>query len=217
MKDETDITIILDRSGSMAKIWDDTIGGFNSFITDQRTELSPAKISLVQFDHDYEPVFAGLPLEQVPTLGRFNYIPRGSTALNDAVGRAINAAGVRLEAMAEAERPDKIVFVIITDGEENASREFTKGQIKEMIGHQENVYNWLFVYLGANVDAFAEASSYGIAVGSAANYQPSAASVQAVYSTTSNNLRDVRRGSKSVKDAFFTDKDREDIDKAGKS
>ena len=119
--DLTDITMVIDRSGSMQSIRSDAEGGINSFIEQQKQEPGEANVTLVQFDADYEFVHSGVPIRQVPA---FKLVPRGSTALLDAVGRAINETGARLAAMDEVQRPGLVVFVIVTDGEENSSREF---------------------------------------------------------------------------------------------
>lgn len=215
MKNATDITIILDRSGSMASIADDTIGGFNSFIEDQRKEPSPATVSLIQFDDKYEPNYEGVPLSDVAPLTRETFVPRGLTALNDAVGRTVIATGERLAAMPESERPDKVVCVIITDGQENRSVEYSAARVKALIEEQTAKYGWLFVYLGANVNAFAESAKLGISAANAANYAANAGGVNAVYSVASSSLRSVRSGSKSVMDSFISDAERNEIDKAG--
>ena len=215
MKNATDITIILDRSGSMASIADDTIGGFNSFIEDQRREPSPATVSLVQFDDKYEPNYEGVALSDVAPLTRETFVPRGWTALNDAVGRTVIATGERLAAMPESDRPNKVVCVIITDGQENRSTEYSSERVRHLVEEQTSKYGWLFVYLGANVNAFAESAKLGISVANAANYMANAGGVRAAYHVASTSLRSVRSGSRSVMDSFINDAERNVIDKAG--
>src|SRR3990167_7460886 len=127
----TDITFILDRSGSMIPIKQDVIGGFNSFITEQKALPGKLKVTLVQFDNVYEAVFVAKSVDQVPVLDSNSYQPRGSTALLDAIGRTINDTGARLRRMSEKDRPAKVLVIIYTDGQENASNEFTKDKIKE--------------------------------------------------------------------------------------
>lgn len=163
----TDITLVVDRSGSMEAIRMDAEGGVNTFLIDQAAQPGDALVTLVQFDTHYEFVHRGVPAKQVP---RYQLVPRGGTALLDAVGRAINETGERLSKMPEADRPGLVVFVVMTDGEENSSQEFTKAQIKKMIEHQQLVYNWQFTFLGANQDAFAEAGSIGITASGTANF-----------------------------------------------
>lgn len=171
MRDATHITILLDRSGSMESVKDETISGYNAFVKEQREAGENASLSLVQFDSQgIDTLQEFTPINAVPDLSTDTFQPRGMTPLLDALGRTITATGKALEVIPEANRPDKIVFVVVTDGQENASHEFSKGRIKEMIEHQTSRYNWQFVYLGANQDAFAEAQSIGIAAAAAANY-----------------------------------------------
>ncbi len=156
--DLTDITLVVDRSGSMSHIKNDAEGGVNAFVRQQAMEQGNALLTLVQFDTEYEFVHRGVDIRQVP---RYNLHPRGMTALLDAVGRAIHETGSRLAKMNEADRPGLVVFVIMTDGLENSSVEFTKQKVKELIDHQQTVYNWQFIFLGADQDAFGEASRMG--------------------------------------------------------
>src|SRR5262249_34920935 len=150
-KDLTDITVVVDRSGSMAACQSDAEGGLNTFINEQKRLPGESLFTLVQFDTEYEFVHKGIPIRDVPP---YHLVPRGSTALLDAVGRAIIETGERLRNMKEADRPGLVVFVILTDGQENSSREFQLAKIKEMVQHQQDVYKWQFTYLGANQDAF---------------------------------------------------------------
>lgn len=171
MKDATHITILLDRSGSMESVKDETISGYNAFIKEQKEAGDNASLTLVQFDSQgIDTLQECTPIQAVPNLNTDTFQPRGMTPLLDALGRTIESAGKSLAAIPEASRPDKVVFVIITDGQENASHSFSKGRIKEMIEHQTNAYKWQFVYLGANQDAFTEAGDIGIAAAAAANY-----------------------------------------------
>ncbi len=164
-QDLTDITVVLDRSGSMHACQSDSEGGLNRFIADQKKLPGAAVFTLVQFDTEYEFVHRAVPIRDVP---HCPLVPRGNTALLDAVGRAIVETGERLAKTPEKDRPGLVAFVILTDGQENSSREFSLARVREMISHQQDVYKWQFTYLGANQDAFAEAGSLGIA-GAAAN------------------------------------------------
>jgi Mg-chelatase subunit ChlD len=166
-QDLTDIVVVLDRSGSMQSCRDDAEGGLNAFIEDQKKRPGNAVFTLVQFDTEYEFVHRGVPIFDVP---QHTLVPRGSTALLDAVGRAINETGDRIARTPEAERPGLVAFVILTDGQENSSMEFTKDQIRTMIQHQTDVYKWQFTFLGANQDAFVEARGIGITADKAAHY-----------------------------------------------
>jgi hypothetical protein len=164
--DLTDITLVVDRSGSMEQVREDAEGGVNSFIAQQAKEPGEALLTLVQFDTEYEFLHKGIPISQVP---KYELIPRGMTALLDAVGRAINETGERLAKTDEADRPGLVVFVAMTDGLENSSKEFSKDAVKEMIERQQQQYNWHFTFLGANQDAFAEAGGMGIHAAGVAN------------------------------------------------
>lgn len=166
-KDLTDITLVVDRSGSMSSVREDAQGGVNTFIKEQVNQPGEALITLVQFDTEYEFLHRGVPVAEIPA---YKLVPRGMTALLDAVGRAINETGERLSQINEEARPGLVVFVVMTDGLENSSREFTKTQIKEMITRQQDEFSWQFTFLGANQDAFAEAGSMGIRPDAAANY-----------------------------------------------
>lgn len=179
----TEIVFILDRSGSMGPIAADTIDGYNTFIEKQKLEPGEAKLTTVLFDSIYEVIHDGVDIQKVEHLTSTQYWARGMTALMDAVGRTINSVGERLAATPEEERPGKVIFVITTDGLENASREFTRTQIKQMIEHQTNKYNWQFMFLGANIDAAAEAVSMGIDAQYAANYRASDIGTKSVYAT----------------------------------
>lgn len=184
-QDLTDITVVMDRSGSMASCRSDAEGGLNEFIEKQKAEPSAAVFSLVQFDTEYEFVHRAVPLTDV---GKCTLEPRGNTALLDAIGKAIVETGERLKAMPEDQRPGLVVFVIITDGQENSSTEYKKPQIKEMIERQQATYKWQFTYLGANQDAFAEARGMGISAAGSAGYTPRT-SKQAYQAASSNVAR----------------------------
>lgn len=186
--DLTDITMVIDRSGSMQSIQSDAEGGINSFIEQQKQEPGEANVTLVQFDTDYEFVHSGVPIKQVPT---FTLVPRGSTALLDAVGRAINETGARLAAVDESQRPGLVVFVIVTDGEENSSREFTRDQIRTMVEHQQSAYKWQFTFLAANQDAFAAGGSMGIAQDGIAAY--SLGKVQGTWNAAAKKMSRMRK------------------------
>lgn len=206
--DLTDITLVVDRSGSMQEMRSDAEGGVNAFIADQAKEPGEALLTLVQFDTEYEFLHSGVPIGQVP---KYTLVPRGSTALLDAVGRAINETGERLSKMDEKDRPGLVIFVVMTDGHENASKEFSKPQIKKMIEHQQEKYNWHFTFLAANQDAFAEAGEMGIRRGGAANYV--AARVSAAYKVTGAKVSRMRSQSARGEQVSneFTDEERRDM------
>lgn len=193
MKDNfTSINVLIDRSGSMSSLVDDTIGGFNTFLKEQKAVPGEAIFSLSLFDYEYEQINDCVPISEAQELTVETYVPRGSTALLDALGRMINATGSKLSAMREEDRPSKIIFLIITDGQENASKEMKHDKIKEMVKHQTEKYNWLFVYLGANVDAFSVGDSIGISGANSYNYSGTRKSTQSLYSNISQSLTSSR-------------------------
>ena len=214
MKNKTDITIILDRSGSMESVKSDTIGGFNSFVGEQQKVAGEASLSLIQFDDQYEVVFEDQDINSAARLTEATFQPRGSTALFDAVGRTINAAGQRLAATAEENRPDKVLFVIMTDGFENASYAFSAAQIGEMINHQRSVYKWEFMFIGANQDAVLSAQQIGIPAAAALTYAANSEGTQAAYSMMASKVANYRE-SNDVQALSFNEEDRERQKKAG--
>lgn len=201
-QDLTDITVVMDRSGSMQACQSDAEGGLNRFIDDQKKLPGEALFTLVQFDHEYEFVHRGVPIRTVP---HCNLVPRGNTALLDAVGRAIVETGERLANMPEKERPGLVVFVITTDGQENASKEYTRDRIKEMISHQTSVYNWQFTYLGANQDSFAEAGGLGITSGTANFTSATVGVAHAAASMKIMRMRKATQEHRAVDNSFTTE------------
>lgn len=168
---KTDISVLLDRSGSMASIKADTIGGFNEFLAAQKAEPGEATMTLVQFDSSgYDRVIDAKPLAEAEPLTDHTFQPRGSTPLLDSMARIIQETGERLRAMNPTERPEKVIVVIVTDGEENCSKEFTRDEVMAMVTHQRGAYKWDFIYLGANQDAIRAAAQVGIPSFMAANY-----------------------------------------------
>lgn len=207
--DLTDITLVVDRSGSMDTVREDAEGGINTFMREQAGEPGEALLTLVQFDTEYEFLHRGVPIRDVPP---YKLVPRGMTALLDAVGRAINETGERIAKMEESDRPGLVVFVVMTDGLENSSKEFSKAQIKEMIERQQSQYNWHFTFLAANQDAFAEAGALGIGAGGAANF--SAHKFAPAYAALDRKLRRMRtqrRTGEEVKNEF-TEEERKDME-----
>lgn len=181
----SELVFILDRSGSMGGLVDDTIGGFNSMIEEQKQKPGEAYVTTILFDHDYDILHDHVNVQQIQPITRSEYFARGTTALLDAIGRAINSIGRRLDSTPEEERPSKVIFVITTDGHENASKEFEKSQVKEMIEHQQNKYSWMFMFLGANMDAIGEAVTLGINTDFANTYSASSIGTQSVYKAVS--------------------------------
>lgn len=183
--EKVEIIAILDRSGSMGGLVDDVIGGYNSLIEDQKKVVGECLVTLTIFDHEYEIVYSGTPIQNVPKLTKEVYNARGGTALFDAVGRTINEVGERYSNMPEEERPDKVVVLINTDGQENQSTEFTQQDIAEMIERQSTEYSWEFIYAGANPATTDQARSIGF---SANRTRVSALSSGQAYRDYSCNL-----------------------------
>jgi hypothetical protein len=163
----THLYFLLDRSGSMQSIRSDTMGGFDAFIEEQRGAPGRCRVTLAQFDDRYDEVYADRDLADVPPL---ELAPRGSTALLDALGRFITESGERLAALPEDERPGSVVVGVMTDGLENASREWSHPRIKALIEQQTREYGWQFLYLGADQDAIEEGSKMGFAADRSMTY-----------------------------------------------
>lgn len=206
-KDYCDITVLLDKSGSMAGVVSDTIGGINSFIDKQKAVNGNCRLSIYQFDDFLETTYQSCDIQTAPKLSPENYQTRGNTALLDAIGKTIIALGQRFEAFTENEKPDKVVFVIQTDGEENASKEYTTDKVFDMISHQKDKYNWQFIFMGANQDAIKTANSYGISAGSTLTYANNSAGNFYAFSGMGCNIASYRAG--TTQDTSFTANDRE--------
>jgi len=187
----TEIVFLLDRSGSMAGLEEDTIGGFNSFIKRQRDMDGDIIVNTVLFDDRYELLWNGIDGKNVELTNR-EYFVRGSTALLDAVGKTILDVGRRLSSTSESNRPNKVIFVITTDGMENSSREFTYKKVRELIKHQQEKYSWEFIFLGANIDAKEEAHSIGINYDNAFNFKASKEGVTEMYCMVSEAVIEKR-------------------------
>jgi len=200
----TSITVVLDRSGSMASVRDDAIGGFNTFLEKERQAGDGTRMTLTRFDHEYEIICVDRPVADVEPLNEATYVPRGSTALNDAVGRTIAELDARLDRTPEAERPERVLFVILTDGLENASREFTTEQVRDMIARHERARGWTFVYLSADLSAFAEADRLGIAQDRAFAFAKTARGTGRTFEVLSTRVREYKDG----REFAFTDEDR---------
>jgi hypothetical protein len=180
-----------------------TVSGFNEFIRTQRELPGEATVKLVQFDDQYEAVF-DKPLKECPELTQNTFVPRGSTALLDAQGRTIVELGQELATLPESERPSKVIVVTLTDGLENASKQYNLDKIGELIREQRDRYNWDFVFLGANQDAIATAAAMSIPPASAMSYSTSKAGVAATMAAVSHYVGSARKG----KAAGFSAEDR---------
>ena len=169
-KNLTELVMILDRSGSMGGLESDTIGGYNNMLKKQRETEGDVLVSTVLFDDDSEVLYDRVPLSKMPKMTEKEYDVRGCTALLDAVGGAIHHIGNVHKYAREEDRPEKTIFVITTDGLENASREYTYERVKKMVERQKEKYGWEFLFLGANIDAIETAGRFGISADRAANY-----------------------------------------------
>lgn len=183
----TEIIFVIDKSGSMSRLTNDTIEGFNGFIESQKDDTKTT-LTTVLFDTSWKILHDGVDVYEVEPMTTKDYIAGGGTAMLDAIGETINMVQERHD----EEKPDKVLFVITTDGEENASKKFTKSQIEKMIKHQTNGHGWTFMFLGANMDAVKEASSIGISNDCAINYSYTSAGTDAVYRTMSNAATTVK-------------------------
>ena len=191
-KNLTELVFILDRSGSMAGLERDTIGGFNAMMKKQRREPGEALISTVLFDSESQVIHDRVPLDQVPVLTEEEYYVRGCTALLDAVGGAIHHISNVHKYARREDVPERTLFVITTDGLENASRRYSYEKVKAMIERQKKEYGWEFLFLGANIDAAREAARFGISADRAANYLADREGTGVIYETVSEAVCQVR-------------------------
>lgn len=180
-KNLTELVFILDRSGSMAGLEDDTIGGFNAMIEKQKAEPGQAYVSTVLFDNERDVIHDRVDIQNIQPMTRKEYYVRGCTALLDAVGKAIQHIGNVHKYAREEDRPEKTLFVITTDGMENASREYSYDGLKKLIERQKEKYGWEFIFLGANIDAAREAARFGISEDHAANYHADRKGTAVIY------------------------------------
>ena len=184
-KGYTEIVYILDRSGSMGGLESDTIGGFNSMMEKQKKTGEKAVVSTVLFDDECEVIHDRVPIEKIEKMTDKQYYVRGCTALLDAVGGAIHHIGNVHKYAREEDRPEKTIFVITTDGMENASRNYSREKIEKMVKKQQKKYGWEFIFIGANIDAYAEAQKYGIRKDRTVNYVSDSAGTGIVYAGVS--------------------------------
>ena len=191
-KNLTEIVFILDRSGSMAGLEDDTIGGFNAMIRKQKEEPGEAVVSTVLFDNYSEVIHDRVDIQRIEPMTRNEYYVRGCTALLDAVGGAIQHIGNVHKYAREEDRPEKTLFVITTDGMENASRKYSYEKLKAMIERQKEKYGWEFIFLGANIDAAKEAARFGIDEDRAVNYNADREGTAVIYEAVSDAVCSVR-------------------------
>ena len=206
----TYIAVVLDRSGSMGSVKQATIDGFNEFVNQQKLVPGETRLMLTQFDDVYEVVF-DRPIGEVQPLDDKSYEPRGLTALHDAIGKTVNDVGKSLSAIPESERPARVLVAIITDGGENASKEFDQKQVADMVKHQQEGYAWAFVFIGANQDAVLTAKTFNIPAAAALSYSGKVGSTRGVIGQSlasyAGSVCDPLRG---TSDWAFTKQDREE-------
>jgi uncharacterized protein YegL len=190
----TELVFILDRSGSMSGLESDTIGGYNGLLEKQKQEEGEAVITTVLFDDCVELLHDRINLRGVAPITEKEYFVRGSTALLDAIGKTISKIGNAQKHTAEEERAERVLFVITTDGMENASREYSLKLVREMIERQKTRYGWEFLFLGANIDAAETAESFGIHRDMAVNYNPDGEGTQLNYQVLSDVVTSYRGG-----------------------
>ena len=191
-KDLTELVFVLDRSGSMAGLESDTIGGFNGMISKQKSQPGEAMVTTVLFDDKYEVIHDRFRVDVIRPLTGKEYYARGCTALLDAVGKTIDKVSRIQRYLPEEERAEKVIFVITTDGFENSSREYSCQQIQEMIEYQKEKNNWEFMFLGANMDAVAEAKKFGISEDRAVTFENDSQGVQLNYHVVSDTISTMR-------------------------
>ena len=194
----TELVFILDRSGSMSGLEDDTIGGFNSLIEKQKCEEGEALVSTVLFDGHQEVLYDRVPLQKVEKMTRAQYYVRGNTALLDAIGGAIHHIGNVHKYAREEDRPGKTLFIITTDGMENASRAYSYAEVKQMVEREQKEYGWEFLFLGANIDAIGTAGRFGIRKSNAVTFENDSAGIHLNYATLSRTVSKFRAAAPSA-------------------
>ena len=204
----TELVFILDRSGSMAGLEEDTIGGFNSLIEKQKTEDGECYVSTILFDHVSEVIHDRVPLDKIEKLTSKEYYTRGSTALIDALGGAIHHIGNVHKYARKEDVPDNTLFVIITDGMENSSHKYSSDAVKAKVERQKAKYGWEFLFIGANIDSVETARHYGIDPERAVNYHADRMGTATVYNTVANAVMKVRCDS-SLDDCWAEEIDRD--------
>lgn len=194
---KTLVVALLDRTGSMATVRNDTCGAFDAFIEDQRKlDVDRCLVSLYQFDYNIpdeilQVVYEDRPIDEVPSLA---LDPRGLTPLNDALGMSIKRVGARLAAQPEAQRPGKVIFVVLTDGEENHSAEYTYPQVKELVAEHQRLWSWQFIFLGVGIDAFAVGGHYGFKRNQITQVDRTGEGVHTAYAAASASVTRSRTG-----------------------
>lgn len=204
-----DITFLLDRSGSMKSVAAATIQGFNAFLQDRQQADGEARMSLVQFNHRPKVLYSDIPVREIVPLDAASYQPDGNTALLDAIGRAVKRTKKRLIVAGGAR---KVIFVVLTDGEENASRHYSRSQVFDTITAQREQHGWEFIFLGANQDAIGEAARMGMDQRSAINYEATDEGTRRAFTSASASVDSISAKSDRAKDRATTESDGGDRD-----
>lgn len=213
-KDYTHIALIIDRSGSMSSNWSDVVGGYESIIKEQQEQDGKCTLTVAAFDDSYDLLEDFSNVQKVSD--KLEIRPRGMTALLDAIGKTVSSVGEKLAKMKERDRPEKVIVMVQTDGYENASKEYTKEKIKEMIETQTNVYNWEFMFLGASLDAVNEARNWGFDTSKSAVYSTqNTADTYQLFNTKMSMMRSVDKSDVAAyyKASTFSDEEVEKINK----
>lgn len=187
----TEVVFILDRSGSMSGLEGDTIGGFNSMLKKQREEEGDANVTTVLFDDEIEMLYKRVNIKEIKNITSKDYYVRGCTALLDAIGYSINFM-INVQKNKKEEKAKNVLFIITTDGYENASKEYTYEKIKKMITYEKERYNWQFLFLGANIDAISTARNFGISEEFASNYVSDEVGTQITYEVMNSAISNCR-------------------------
>lgn len=209
-KNRTHVTFLLDRSGSMRSVWDDVEGGYTELIKAQKKEIGECTFTLITFDNEYSVEVDNQPIGEVSE--ELSVGPRGMTALRDAIGKSVTELGGQLSNMKENDRPEKVLFVIQTDGLENSSKEWNQEGIEKLIKQQEDKYNWQFLFLGANTDAMSNASNLGFSAGSSAQYSSAGGMTQMINKKFSQ-VRSMDATAYASEGVQFDNSDREELTK----
>ncbi len=210
----TELVFILDKSGSMAGLEADTIGGYNSMLEKQQKEPGEAVVTTVLFDNEYELLHDRINIKGIAPITEKEYFVGGTTALLDAIGKTINKIANAQKHTSESLRADKVLFVITTDGMENASREYSYDKMKKMIEMQKEKSDWEFIFLGANIDAIETAEKFGISADRATNYNADSEGTKLNYEAISFAVSEARAGKHITKD--WKAKVEEDYKRRGK-
>lgn len=212
--DLTELVFILDRSGSMSGLESDTIGGYNAMLKKQQQEPGEATVTTVLFDDEYQLLHDRINIKGISPITEKEYFVRGTTALLDTIGKTIHKIHNAQQHTSPEHRADKVLFVIITDGMENASREYSYAQVKQLVERQKETYGWEFIFLGANIDAIATAATFGISADRAANYHADSQGTQLNYEAVGCAVSEFRT-SRQISDRWKARID-EDFKKRGK-